>query len=251
MKIVEGIYYDLKPGVYELDVEGYFKAEDTSQYNLAINFSGINRLKNSALNNDNNSLEIINTFNTADKYYLSGTITGYEKKHITKLRGNEHFKLPFTFKPDESSKSFTIELSKTDYNKVTDFTILILDESGMAVINKALSNKQRTVSIKNIWNSESSEYTLELIPAFTHETGNIAIDITEKTYFAYPTDFAVTYSGKEYVTMYPGIPVELNCELNETSFVIPESANVVGKIYFVSAASKTTDYKMPVIIDND
>ena len=38
---VENYYYDLEPGIYEVDVDGFFLATDPSTYNLAVEFLSI------------------------------------------------------------------------------------------------------------------------------------------------------------------------------------------------------------------
>jgi subtilisin family serine protease len=245
--VVENIYYNLKPGVYEIDVEGYFKAEKKSHYNLSVSFYGINRLDDECLSSGNNTIKIINSNNSADKYLLSGEITGYKIIRTAELKGGNHFNLPFKFNPGESSKIFTLNLSKEDFNKVTDFAMLILDKNGFAVRSDALSYSKGTISIDNPGIGDE-DFTLELIPGFTHEAGEMIITITEETEYIAKGNIGVTFSGNNIVTLYPGIPVELNCEFEEVTEPVPEDASVIGKIYFVSEVSNKTECELPVIV---
>jgi len=243
---VEEIYYNLEPGVYEVDVEGYFRAEGISQYNLAIKFCGIDRLDDKTVSRGNNSITVLDAFNFTEKVSLSGKIIGYEKKHIVKLKGSKHYKYPFTFNTGEASKNFVLNLSKEDFNKVTDFAMLILDEEGVAVSKDGLSYSEGSVSVKNNSNEENAKYTLELIPAFTNETDSMTIKVTEKTELVNSKNVNVTFAGKNSVTLYPNIPAELNCEFDDIDQVIPEDSTVYGKIFFESAANGKIISELPI-----
>lgn len=246
---VEDSYYNLPPGIYEVDVEGYFRAEEISQYNLEIKFSSIKRLDDKIISSEENTIEIINRFNSADKYYLGGNITGYERSHSVELQGSEHYYLPFTFTSGETSKTFTLHLSKEEFNKITDFAMLILDADGIAVASDALTYKDGSISMNNISTSDEEEFRLELIPAFTSATDNMTIDMTEETDFIDKKSIDVTYAGYNNVTLYPNIPVTLHCKFGEVSEAIPENANVTGKIYLVSAANEKTECELPIVVD--
>ena len=247
--LVEKIYYSLSPGIYEVDVEGYFRAETVSQYNLAVKFYGINRLDNKVLSNNNNTLTVMNAFNSEDKYFISGDIIGYKTTSTVELKGSEHYKYSFTFNPGESSKTFKLTLSKEDFSKLTDFAVLILDEEGVAVKSTAFSYKEASIKINNSSDTDNPKYTLELIPGFAHETGEMTIEITEETNFAGTKYMEVTYAGKHNLILYPSIPVQLQCKFDEIDQVIPKNADVFGKIYFQSEANNEIEAEFPVYFD--
>jgi tripeptidyl-peptidase-2 len=247
--LVEKTYYNLSPGIYEVDVEGYFRAETISQYNLGVKFYGVNRLDNRALSNDNNTLTVMNAFNSADKYFLSGNIIAYKTTSTVELKGSAHYKYSFTFNPGESSKTFKLNLSKEDFNKLTDFAVLILDEEGVAINSTAFSYKEESISVTNSSGSENAKYTLELIPGFTHETSTMTIEITEETEFTGSKYLDVSYAGKDNLILYPNIPVRLLCEFDEIDQVIPKNADVFGKIYFQSAANNEVEAEFLVNFD--
>jgi subtilisin family serine protease len=244
--LVEKTYYNLSPGIYEVDVEGYFRAENISQYNLAVKFRGVNRLDDKALSSNNNTLTVMNAFNSADKYSISGNIIGYKSTRTAELKGNEHHKYSFTFNHGESSKTFKLNLSKEDFSKLTDFAVLILDEEGVAIKRAAFSYKEASIIVNNLSDTENAKFTLELIPGFAHETGEMTIEITEETKFASSKYLDVTYEGKNNLILYPSIPVQLQCEFDETDQVIPENVKVFGKIYFNCAASNEVEGEVPV-----
>jgi subtilisin family serine protease len=247
--LVEDIYYNLSPGIYEVDVEGYFRAETVSQYNLGIKFFGINRLDESVISNNNNTLTVINAFNSADKYSISGDIIGFTTTSTVHLKGNEHYKYSFTFKPGESSKTFMLTLSKEDFSKLTDFAFFILNENGVAVKSKAFSYKEATITINNLSDDENAKYTLELVPAFADKKGEMKIEITEDTKFETSKYLEVTHAGSDNLILYPSIPVQLKCKFDEIDQVMPENANIYGEIYFQSEAANEFEAEFPVYFD--
>jgi len=244
--MVEEYYYNLKPGVYEVDVEGYFRAEDISQYNLEINFYGIERIGKKVITQEDNSLKIINRFNIKTNYNLSGKIPGYKKVHKIELKGGDHFKLPITLKKSEASKDFEFKLTKEDFNKVTDFAFIILDEDGIAVESNALSYRDGSISISRSSDSESENYTLEIIPGFVHKDGEMTIKVTEKTILENPVTVGVKYNGREQVTLYPNIPAALQCDFVLPEIEIPEDAKFYGMIEFKSTANDKVECELPV-----
>ncbi len=243
---VEEYYYNLKPGVYEVDVEGYFRAEDFSQYNLEINFYGIEKMGEKVITQDDNSLKIINRFNSKANYNLSGIISGYKKAHTIGLKGGDHYKLPITLNKGEASKEFEIELTKEDFNKVTDFAFMILDEDGIAVESSALSYRDGFISISRGSDSESENYTLEIIPGFTHKDGEMTTKVTEKSILENSVTVDVNYNGRDQVTLYPNILAELKCDFELPEIQIPEDAKFYGIIKFKSAANDKVECELPV-----
>jgi subtilisin family serine protease len=244
--MVEEYYYNLKPGVYEVDVEGYFRAEDVSQYNLEINFYGIEGISKNVITQDDNSLKIINRFNSKTNYNLSGKIPGYKKVHAIELKGGDHFKLPITLKKGEASKEFEFELTKEDFNKVTDFAFIILDEDSVAVESNALSYRDGSISISQSSDSETENYTLEIIPGFVHKDGEMTIKVTEKTILENSVNVGVKYNGRDQVTLYPNILVSLQCDFELPELQIPEDAKFYGIIKFKSAANDKVECELPV-----
>lgn len=245
---LEEYYYNLEPGVYELDVIGYFTAEKNSTYNLSVRLNGINRLGNQCLNKNNNTIEIVNNSNNVNEYYLSGELIGFRTIKDVKLQGKNHFYLPFKLEPGEYSKTFTIDLTKTDYNKLTDFALMILDKDGVVVSKDALNQKQGSITIENQGTNEE-EYTLELVPAFCHADGELIMTLTEETEFEIIESIGVTYAGKNSIKLYPNTKAELYVDLAGINPTIPENGKLYGIINFICEASDEVVSQIPVSFD--
>jgi subtilisin family serine protease len=244
---VENNYFDLTPGVYEIVVDGFFLASEPSTYNLEVEFSSINRVKNEPLTKDNSSIDLVNFFSETKTYNLSGELLGLEKKYSLIVDGNGTLKYPFTLVKGEKSKEFNFTLTKEDFNKVTDFSFQILDSTGKAVSKNALSYRSGgTVSVELPDERDSANFVLELIPAFVNKELSAKVFIQELTYLPTPVQLEVKSTGKKSVTLYPN-----NIKTIDVKFVIPDiyksdGSLGFGKIYFKSQSTNNTEYELPI-----
>ena len=243
---IENTYYDLTPGIYELDVEGYFQSDKISSYGLAVEFYGIKRLDNNKPDESNNNIEIVNLYNKTGSYNLTGNILGYQNESVVKLKSPEEFTLPFTLVKNEASKEFKINLSKEDFNKVTDFSMIIYDKDGKAIEKNGLSYKDGSIKISNNFKSDSVSLTLALVPAFTNQPEELKANIQTITLFDNPQSFSVKDNRRSSTTLYPDIQKTLECSLPKNKLSIPQNSVRIGKIYFESASSKKMDYELPI-----
>jgi subtilisin family serine protease len=243
---IENTYYDLKPGVYELVVEGHYLAKDTSHYNLSVQFYGINRLDNTTIGLENNKIEIVNLFNKVDDYAMKGSLLGYEINHQATIQGSEKFRMPFVLRKGESLKEFKLEFSKEDYNKFTDLAFMIYDSEGYVIEKSALSYRTGSLMLYNISSEDSTEYIFEIVPGFAHESSLADFTLTEKTHFRSNYDLDVVHNRKSIITLYPSLPktVELYYEIpNE---YLPTDSQPIGKIFFESTSTKEIEYELPI-----
>ena len=243
---VEKNFYNLSPGIYELDVYGYYKNSEISNYNLSVEFSGIKRLGNGVLDSTNQKIDVINLYNKNETYKLSGNILGYENNIDIELNGTDTCSIPFLFRNDEASKEFTVELSKNDFEKITDFSLLILDDKGYVKEKDALSYREGKIEIENTFKADSVNLRLMLIPAFAIKPGSMTIHVNEKTFFNYPESFIVKDNNRLTTTLYPDIEKTLECVFSEPYHLVPENAIPFGKIYFESELLNNIKYEIPV-----
>lgn len=245
-RVVDNTYYDLKPGVYEVDVEGYFLAKDSSAYNLSIQFYGLNCLNAHPIDSKNNLIEIVNLFNKVDDYNLRGNILGYEVVHPVTIQGSEKFRLPFILRKGESSKVFKLEMTKEDYNKLTDLAFMIYDSDGLVIRKSALSYRTGELRIYNISDADSTEYVFEIVPGFAHESSIANINLTETSFFRNNYNIDVLHNRRSSLTLYPSLPkqIEINFEMPNEYF--PTDSQPIGKIFFESTSTKEIEYELPI-----
>jgi len=245
-EMLESYHYDLEPGVYELDTEGSYLANEVSNYNLSAEFSSIQFFGDKVISNRDNERVISNIFNEIKSYNLSAEILGYQKKYPITLTGATIYKMPFTLKKDEASKEFNVNMIKEDFNLVTDFSLMILDKTGFAVSKVALHYRKGRVSITNYSYEDSVEYTLAFIPAFTNKNSEMRINVDEITYFSSSVPVNVTNLYKRSVTLYPNSPRTIKFVLTNPEVYLSADAEYYGKIYFKSPSTNKTDYELPL-----
>ncbi len=243
---IENTFYNLVPGVYELDIEGYFLSDQTSNYKVDVNFYGINNIGKDELNESNKTLNIINEFNNAEAYNLSGKILGYETSEKVVIKAGDQYSFPFVLYKNESSKEFNVSLSKEDFNKVTDFSVLIYNEDGKAIEKTGLGYKDGSLTIENTFKTDTVNLKLLLVPGFANGDSQLEANITTKTYMKIPTEFSIKDNSRSTSVLYPSIQKELTCDFQKPDYVMPNNAKVFGKIYFESRSTKKIDSEMPI-----
>ena len=246
---ITGNYYNYEPGVYEVMVEGYFMADTVSDYNLKVDFNSIKRIDESELSGTGNTIDVINYYNQLKSYSVAGQIKGYVLNHEFKLNGKDTYKYPFTFKPGETSKTFNLILSKEDYNKVTDFSFQVLDDSGVALTKDGLSYRTGSITINAGEVNDGSNLTFELVPAFTNASDSMTAIVKEETEMGSQPQFSVTGNSRGSASLYPSIAQKLYLNYSDPGYDMPEGSLVYGTVTFTSSASQKTEYELPITIN--
>ncbi len=238
--------YNPEPGVYEVVVLGYFRAKDTSVYNLAVQFESIEILTKEPLSYlSGNKLEVVNRFNEAKTYRVSGMITGYEKEHLVKIDRKSSEDFNFTFFKGKAEKEFKISLSKEDFNKVTDFALMIYDEEGNALESDGLSYSKGSISIRNYFGKDTVNLKLTLIPGFANASDKVDVKIKEIVKIENPSKVNVSLAESSRLVLYPSVPAELNCSFNPPEKQNPDGYEYTGVIIFKNLDDETV-MEMPV-----
>ncbi len=220
---VNEYYFNLHPGVYEVDVLGFFKAEGESTYDLSIQFDGVNRIEDTEITENKNYIELVNNFSKPKNYTLEGEISGYQKTYVLEINAGEISKIPFTLTPGMGSKSFSLTIEKTDFNKLTDFPINIYNKDGENVESAGFSYAHSELAITNN-SKEAEEFLFELNPAFALKEGKIKVFVTESTFLIEKINLNPTFAKKNQITLYPSMQkrVELSVKKPSTEIQIDE-----------------------------
>jgi subtilisin family serine protease len=246
---IEKNYYNLSPGVYEVMAEGIFIADAPSVYDLTIDFKSIKRIDDNELTGNNNKIAVMNLFNDHTTFNVSGELDGYVLNHTFGLNGKGTYKYPFTFKEGESTRTFKVILTKENYSKVTDFSYQILNDSGVAVTKEGLSYDTGEISVSRGDVTDGMNLTFELVPAFTNASDSMDVQVIEETEMDNTEQFEVIGSGKGTSSLYPSVEQPMYLNYSKPSYNIPEGAKIYGKITFISSASKSAEYELPITIN--
>ena len=244
---VENYYYDLEPGIYEVDVDGFFLATDPSTYNLGVEFLSIQTVDGKELSLNDKRLEFINYFNETKTYNINAEMLGYQRKYNLLVDGNDTYKMPFTIFKGEGSKEFSFALSKEDYSKLTDFAFQILDETGKAISKGGLSYRTGgSVNVDMPSDKDSAKFVLEIIPAFASKELTANLEVNEITYFPAPISVDAKSNGRASLMLYPNNIKYVDFNFTKPELIIPADANGYGKLYFKSPSTEKTEYELPI-----
>ncbi len=243
---VSKTFYNLLPGVYEIVATGFYKAKAVSNYNLKIEFEMVSTTEKNILSQRNSSVEIINNSNHVRQYSLSGFIDGYEKEYSIELNGEKDF--PISIDNELEKKVFKFSLSKEDFNKITDFAFLLVDEEGKAVAKTSLSYKDGELVFDNNRTNDSTNYTLKMLPGFAHSGSYLTLNVKEESVFKSKESFIVTSQNKSVVSIYPSITEKLDCELYQPKVKISSDEKYIGKIYLTPKSESEIKLEIPVHI---
>jgi subtilisin family serine protease len=236
---------NLEPGVYEFVVLGQFTSDQESTFNLDFEIEGISIIGHSIKNNG--ELKIANYFTKLEEYNLEGKVLGYQKSYVVEMNGEKTHQINFKLNESESKKSFEVTLSKEDFNKVTDFALMIYDKDGKALRAGGLNNRNETITITKSNKDEIIDYKFIMIPGFAHEPSNIKIILNEKTYFSDAPEMSVKNNKRSNIKLYPNTVYLLNCDYKLPEISIPEENKYFGAITFKSV--KTKDVKLTKILN--
>jgi len=239
------IYYDLLPGVYELDVVGYYRATDTVDYNLNVKFLSIEKAGDVTITDDDNTVAVVDRYTNTERYNLGGKLLGYEKNY-KEVINQPVYKKPFTLKRSEKEKTFNLTVSGEDFNKVTDFAVQIIDEDGKIVSSNGFSYDNMSISINNSYDNDEVNLILQYVPAYVDEPKEITVYVNEITDLKEPVTLDVRNKGNDSIVLYPSVveDIEVNYEKPELDF--PEDSVPYGKIIFESPETGDTEYELPI-----
>ena len=237
---------DIYPGVWELDVVNHRTSENPSEYNLSVEFDGINRIGDYAITKNHNTVDLSNEFNKVKKYYVTADISGYVKTYVKMIRGKTNIEIPFKMTPDMSKKTFEISLSKEDFNKNTDFAFLIYDGTGKKVSSGGLTYQDGDISIDYKEGYDKEEFVLKIVPGFVYEKSEAAVHITEKTFFDNSVSVKTSDDGSSTIEFYPSVVEHVNLDFSKMEKDYPGDTSLFGNMYFQSYDNNYIEYKLPL-----
>ncbi|MCX6152216.1 MAG: S8 family serine peptidase [Ignavibacteriales bacterium] len=242
---------DLKPGVYELVVHGHFLATGQSTYNLSVEFGGVKAEdQNVVIQHTIGKMNVFNYFNQIKNYDLSGNLLGYQKEFTVSFSNSDKFVYSFFIRKDEESKKFSISMSKEDFNKYTDFSVLIFDEKGNAIEKDGLDYPDGSIEIANTFeNADSTKLNLVIVPAFVDFLQDAKVKIVESTYLKNSISFPVQNEMTNKVELYPTIEKTIDCFIPKPGFYFPNDSKPFGIIYFKSPKADKQEFEIPFLLN--
>jgi hypothetical protein len=133
-------------------------------------------------------------------------------------------------------------MSKQDFNKLTDFAVLILDNDGLAIKQESLGYQFGSLELKNIYQG-SKDLKLKFVPGFTFSESNLDLNVKNYTMVNSPVPVTIRQSK---VVLYPSVTNELVLKCPPVDFEIPQGSQVFGKLYLKCTSSGNTELEIPL-----
>ncbi|MGE5499977.1 MAG: S8 family serine peptidase, partial [Syntrophothermus sp.] len=243
-------HQNMKPGVYELVVHGNFTAKDVSSYNLLLELTGVSTVSgNAVVSKTEKSLTMVNQLDLIKNYELKGKLLGYQKSFDMTFAQNDKNAYEFVIRKGEESKDFEVRMSKEDFNKLTDFSVLVYDMSGKAILKDGLNYPDGVLTVPNTFgDADSTRLRMEVVPAFALKAGNAKVSIKETTNLSASADFDVICGRSNIAEFYPGVERTLSLKTDEPSYSIPGGCAPYGVIYLKAVRDDRVELEIPFLL---
>lgn len=136
-------------------------------------------------------------------------------------------------------------MSKEDFNKITDYSLLILDEDGKQEKVKSFSYYKAEITITNSSLDSEKNYTLKIVPGLTNENDQVTLKFKEETFVENPEKIDIRPSS---LSLFPTMEKQLSFDIEKPGFDKQNDSEYFGKINFKSKTG--IEYEMPLLINN-
>ncbi|KAA3618483.1 MAG: hypothetical protein D8M58_13545 [Calditrichaeota bacterium] len=239
---------DLSPGIWEFVFYAPFTNPKESIFDFEIGFSGIDILQKkitrlSIKNGENPSgvFKATNRFSKNLKTKISGRIQGVQQK-INLEEEYDSYRHSFNVGDLFKSVEFEIEMPKSTFNKLTDFTINIKNSSGKVLKTSGIKTKKIKITFVP---PSSDSYLLELIPGFAFEGQTWDAHIKKSFYY-----FRQPSVHVQNINFYPYTEKKVYFSLNEQIDVAPNGFYLFGKIWIDSLDKNKMRTTIPIEIES-
>ncbi|MCX8010780.1 MAG: hypothetical protein N3A61_06480, partial [Ignavibacteria bacterium] len=238
-------------GIYEVVVHSDYQSTRSSKYNVKFSFTGYEANQEPLiLTKEQNKFEVTKLYNSVFRGNAKVTLSGYQRQFSAKLDSLSAYNYKFYLKKNESRVDFDLSLSREDFNKFTDIALMIYDKDGNAVSKGGFTYKDESISVLNSGESDSTEFTLQIIGGFTHNPTDVQFTIEEKIFVSEPKEFKLKIGGNENLILYPYIKNYFEIKLPRSDWQVRENYKLFGKINFESSISKLIEFSLPFYFAN-
>lgn len=177
-------YARLMPGVYEIIIYGNFMGMGDSEYDLSLNYYGVQAAGGKDFASvSNNELELKNFYEEEFEGTSNAQIIGYRKEFVLQLDEKGRAEYEFYLTKNLKGKKFNISYNKKDYSKFTDIGLQILDMNDSALVNEAAHHAEEMLAIKNDFNEDSVKLKLVITGGFAIRNQTVKFTAAESSVF--------------------------------------------------------------------
>lgn len=219
-------------GIWELIPSSNYQSLGDSYFDLSVQFflfqsdnSVITEFKFPLGEKPSSEFKLINLGNNLVNAALSGSLSGYKKSNDVTNIGSSVYNKNFTVGSDISKCEFYVEMNADDFNKATDISFNIFDESDKSIFSEGLSRKSEKFSFAP---PKPGKYRIEIEMGYTHnefEQKEWKFELVEKYFYANPN--VLILNSKE-LKCYPGTWNTINFSASSAVLQAPDSYSTFG-----------------------
>ena len=238
---------DLFPGVWEVDYFAPLSNSAESRFNISAGYASFSvkpstiskmRLQNGRM--PTGSVDVKNNLSSLFNGVISGSVKGIVRSLELKSHEGE-FEYAFTVGDNYRRVEFNVTLSKTVFNRLTDFTMQIVADDGRVLENKGLTYRRGHISFTP---PASDTYYLKLIPAFAR-MDNQQWDAEIKASYIL---FKENKIQRRRIRVYPLEKKKINFSLNTDLPIPPKGYKLFGTLYISSLQSDAIRLEIPILL---
>ena len=228
---------DLKPGVMELVAFGGLNAEDVSEYDLEISFSGLKfddeeskDLRFTGGNGPSFSGQVTPVLDSYRHTHLKGTIEGYVKDHTLSFGDSDTLSVPFKKNKNDGTVKFKIHMPLKYHSNFTDLVILAENTEGKFVKSGIVSAKGNTFTLSS--SLPEGHYTLKIMVAYADYVKKEKFDLPLEEIHTFSGDYSGGY-GFPGGSLYRGMDYSYTVNIDDAPPMIPSGTCYYGQVELI------------------
>lgn len=243
----------LTNGIWEIITTSNYQALNDSHFDLSVKFfliqsdkAIINEMNHSAGDKPQSEFSIMNNSSNLIISSLTGLIAGYSKSSNINHKGSSVYKQTIKIGNDVAQCQFNVEMSDDDFNKSTDISFNIFDESGEALASDGFNRKSDSFGFKP---PKSGTYRIEIEMGYTHSESELKewnFKLDEK-YF-YTSSNSLSFDIKDS-KLYPGTWSNIKFKANTALVMPPSGYKTFGSIDIKDVNSGKVIFTQDILLD--
>lgn len=237
-------------GIWEIIPSSNYQALSDSYFDLSVQFfmiqsdkSVINELKHNAGEKPSGEFKIMQFGSNLLNIGLAGSLAGYKKLSSVTHTGNSVYTKTFVIGNDISKCEFSVAMNDDDFNKSTDISFNIFDDSNKSILSQGLSRKSDDFSFTP---PKPGKYRIEIEMGYTHnDSEQKAWNFTFDENYYYSNSNTIVFESKEQ-KCYPSTWNEIKFSTTSALIQAPDGYSTFGVIIIKDLISGKSIYSQSI-----
>lgn len=248
---------ELIPGVWEVDIVSD-RPDRNWPFDLAVRFFGLHASPDIITECDDSEDEpggeitVTNLFERPLAANMTGRIEGFRMAKEDDFTGlDDELTYSFELGANCSGARIHVELSREAFAETTDIGVMVLDESGHAVLDSALSNNVLDESVEHPAPGTDVKLKLRIHAGFavSDDKRKTPVEVWIDHMLADPIELSVTRDDASRVLFVPGVPIDVEYEAESALPKAPDKTKPVGYLLVKEQGSNEEALRVPIAIE--